>query len=184
MHPMYFMKQQPPVRRRKIPGAMILTLALLCLLCSCGPTKAGYIRQVRGGLDDFAACADAFTDSLQQIADVHTVPTTEQCDDIETKLNALSKVCLRLEQLDAPKSCAKQQQALSRAMETYRDALERCRVLLSDYRDFDATIRSYPTPDEGSAAMRQTINEHYTLFIETLRQAQEYLRQAEILFAL
>lgn len=166
------------------PSALLLgaLAVMLCLLCACRSGKAQYIDKVNAGLVSFTDCAEAFTDSLQVISDVQTVPTTQQLDNIENKLNALSKVCNQVEQLEAPHSYADKQKALSRAMEQYRDALERCRVLLSDYRGYDAEIRSYPTPDEGSAAMQEKIGQHYSQFVEALWQARDTFRQAQAMF--
>ena len=156
--------------------------AMLCLLCACRPAESRYIDDVNAGLVSFTDCAGAFTDSLRTISDTRTVPTTQQLDDIETRLNALSKVCGLLETLEAPQSYTDKQAALSLAMEQYRDALERCRVLLNDYRTYDATIRSYPTPDAGSAAMQEKIGQHYGQFVEALRQARQAFQQAQEMF--
>lgn len=153
--------------------------ALLLLLCACGSAKAQYIDEVNGQLVSFTDSANAFSDSIEALSDSRKVPTEAQIDEIERRMDNLSAICGQLGAIDAPKSCAEQQAALAEAMSQYTDALEKCRTLLEFYRGYDAEIRSYPTPDEGSAAMQQKLSTLYSDFAAAMWQARESFREAQ-----
>lgn len=150
---------------------------VLLALCACGSAQNRYIDEVNRQLVSFTDCANAFTDSLEAISDSRTVPTEVQMNEIEGCIDRLSAVCGQIEAISAPRQYADQQAALREAMHQYADAMEKCRALLEFYRGYDAEIRSYPTPDEGSAAMEQKMRTLYTEFAEAMWQARESLER-------
>lgn len=152
---------------------------MLVVLYACGSANQNYIDEVNETLASFTDCANAFSDSVEAIADSRKVPTAAQIDEIERRMEQLSAVCEKLGAVEAPKSCADRQAALAKAMEQYADALAKCRTLLEFYRGYDAEIRAYPTPDEGSAAMEQKLSALYSDFAEAMWQARDSFREAQ-----
>lgn len=166
-------------KTRKIILFIGCAAVVLLALCACGSANDKYIDEVNDKLVSFTDCANAFSDSMEAISDSRTVPTAAQIDEIEHRIDQLSAVCEQTAAIDAPKDYADEQTALREAMEQYIDALEKCRALLAFYRGYDAEIRSYPTPDEGSAAMQLKLGTLYTDFAEAMWQARESFRQAQ-----
>ena len=167
------------IHSRKTISLLICSAALLLLLCACGSAKEQYIDEVNAKLVSFTDCANAFSDSIEAIADSRKVPTAAQIDEIERRMDNLFSVCGQLKAINAPKACADEQAALTEAMGQYTDALQKCRALLEFYRGYDAEIRSYPTPDEGSAAMETKLSALYSDFAEAMWQARASFREAQ-----
>ncbi len=160
-------------------GALICGLLLLTLFGCQAMKKSRYIASVNEKMALFTDCANAFSDSLEEIAKTQAAPTKSQIDEAENRLDALSEVCKEIETLKAPGSYAKEQKALRDAMAQYGIALEKGRALLEFYRQYDALFRSYPNPDEGSETMKQKTLEIYGEFAEAMRQATDSFREAE-----
>ena len=155
-------------------------MLLLLTLVGCGGVGKGqYIVSMNEKLSSFTDCANAFSDSLEEIAKTEAAPTESQIDEAEKRLDALSEICNEIQTMQAPRSYAQEQKALSDAMEQYRFALEKGRALLAFYRGYDAAFRAYPNPDEGSEAMKQKTLEIYTAFAEAMQQATDSFREAE-----
>ena len=160
-------------------GALLCGLLLLTLF-GCGAVERNqYIASVNEKLASFTDCANAFSDSLEEIGKTEAAPTEAQIDEAEKRLDALSEVCKEIETIQAPGSYAKEQNALRDAMAQYGIALEKGRALLEFYRQYDAVFRAYPNPDEGSVAMKQKTLEIYGEFAKAMRQATDSFREAE-----
>lgn len=159
--------------------------ALLMLLFGCASlTPDGrYVGEVNKKLVSFTDCANAFSDSMEQMADSTKIPSAVQIDEAEIRMDALAEVCDEIAAMEAPDAYADKQAALRDAMKLYAQAMTQGRELLEFYRGFDAEIRSYPTPDEGIAAMREKGGTLYADFAGTMRQAAEAFRAAEKMMA-
>ena len=161
--------------------ACLLAAILLCV--GCRGAEARYLDEVQEGLVSFSDCADAFTDSLRAIGEQQTVPPSGQLDHIEQRLDALSAVCHRLASLEAPTSCADRQAALRTAMTQYEDALEKCRVILTFYRDYDEKFHTFNDPEEGSKQMEAELTALYADFTDAMWTAEDSFHAAREAFS-
>ena len=163
---------------RKIRKFSILIcglVALVFVLCSCDSENKRYVDDINDKLVSFADCVDALTDSLNTISEVRTVPTVEQIDEIEGRIDKLSSVCGEIQTLRAPEDYSDVQKAVAKSMGEYKDAMEKCKILMEFYRSYDAEFHLYSTPDEGSAAMEEKLNALYSEFMDAMWQARDSL---------
>ena len=72
-------------------GALLCGLLLLTLF-GCGAVERNqYIASVNEKLASFTDCANAFSDSLEEIGKTEAAPTEAQIDEAEKRLDAAAK---------------------------------------------------------------------------------------------
>ena len=137
-----------------------------------------YAEIMNEKLVSFTDCANAFSDSLEKIADRTYAPSEKQTADIQSKLDRLEKTGKELVGLKAPAAYSEAQSALDAAMADYSDAFEKCRTLLAFYGTYDEMFRKYKDPKEGSAKIEKEERALYGDFAQAMEKATQSFRAA------
>ncbi len=140
--------------------------------------KSSYIQTINAKLVSFTDCANAFSDSLEQIADRKYAPSEKQTADIQNKLDRLEKACAALAGEKAPAEYSEAQAALDEAMADYAVAIEKCNALLEFYDAYESMFRKYKNPDKGSAEIEIKEREIYGEFAQAMQKATDSFRAA------
>lgn len=179
---------------KKLYGLFFITIVLLSI-CGCSSNKQAqtepkftaedeYIVSINQKLVSFSDCANGFSDSLEQISQSTALPTSSQLDSIENKAESLSAVCAQIKEISAPDKYAEAQTALNNSMQGYIDAMTKCKELLDFYREYNAKMRSYSSPEDGGAELKKQCSAIYSEFAVMMRQATSEFQTAQTKFNL
>lgn len=180
---------------KKLYGLFFIAIIALFSVCSCNlwdndktdPKIAAenkYVDAINQKLVSFSDYANAFSDSLEEIAESTAIPTTAQMNNIESCMEKLSDVCAQIQEINAPAKYADAQTALNDSMQKYIDALAKCKELLDFYREYDTKIHSYTNPEEGGAELEKQGKQIYADFADILQQATSAFHTAQAEFNL
>lgn len=160
--------------------------ALLLALSGCsfvgqkesGRREKSYAETMNEKLVSFTDCANAFSDSLDKIADRPYAPSPNQTAELRVRLDSLKKACAELAGQKAPEEYAQAQSALDKAAADYAEAFDKCGSLLDFYAKYDELFRKYPSPAEGSEAIGKTERALYSDFAQAMEKATLSFRAA------
>ena len=170
-------------KKLAVPVVVCCALVMLTLAC-CSQTaanqdsKKSYSEIIGERLVSFTDCANAFSASLEQIADRSYAPSDKQTADIQDKLERLEKACAGLAGLKAPARYAEAQKALDEAMADYADAIDKCSALLEFYGAYDDMFRKYSNPKDGSAEIEKKERALYDSLSAAMQKATDSFRNA------
>ena len=137
-----------------------------------------YAEIMNEKLVSFTDCANAFSDSVEQIADRKYAPSNSQIADIQKNLDRLEKACKELSGQNAPAAYSEAQSALDAAMADFSDAIDKCGSLLEFYSGYDDMFRQYDNPTEGSAITEKKERALYNEFAKAMQKASDSFRAA------
>ena len=137
-----------------------------------------YIEKMNDKLVSFTDCANAFSDSVEKIAEVKSAPSNLQIADIQNQLDRLKTACSGLSGQKAPAKYSEAQSALDAAMADYADAIDKCSALLAFYSSYDDLFHKYKNPTEGSAKIEKKERALYEDFAKSMQKATDSFRTA------
>ena len=140
--------------------------------------EKSYAETMNEKLVSFTDCANAFSDSLDKIADRPYAPSPNQTAELRVRLDSLKKACAELAGQKAPEEYAQAQSALDKAAADYAEAFDKCGSLLDFYAKYDELFRKYPSPAEGSEAIGKTERALYSDFAQAMEKATLSFRAA------
>jgi uncharacterized protein YceK len=177
---------------KKLCGFFFVTIIMLLSMCGCSAigdktdpavlAENQYIDTVNQKLVSFSDCTNALSDSLAQVADITTVPTSSQMENIESCMKNLSAVCAQIQVMTPTEKYINAQTMLNDSMQKYTSAMDKCQELLNFYREYDTKIRSYNDPVKGGSELKQQAEQIYAEFADILQQATSEFHTAQAEF--
>ena len=158
--------------------AVLMLSFIGCFFLDKKDTEKSYAETMNEKLVSFTDCANAFSDSLEKIADRTYAPSDSQIADMQDKLDRLKKACGQLSGNNAPEKYSEAQSALEAAMADYAEAIDKCGVLLDYYRTYDDLFRKYDSPAKGGAQIEKEERTLYNEFAVAMEKATNSFRNA------